>query len=100
MLVFQSSDVSLGSGGELMFAEQIAMIMQQFGYEQTQLLWKVIVDTLLTSLYEKPLTKIPIATCGLKKRYNLYANVAFRSMSRHPYRRQKIKLLSVDCLGI
>lgn len=51
-------NVSLGSGGELMFAEQIAMIMQQFGYEQTQLLLEgEVVDTLLGHLY----TKEPIA---------------------------------------
>lgn len=31
-------DINLGSGGELMFAEQVAMIMQQFGYQQTQIL--------------------------------------------------------------
>ncbi|QNO14068.1 GerMN domain-containing protein [Alkalicella caledoniensis] len=29
---------SLGTNGELMFAEQVAMIMQQFGFERTQIL--------------------------------------------------------------
>ncbi len=43
---------NLGSSGELMFAEQIAMIMQQFGFEQTQILVEGRVgETLLGHLY-------------------------------------------------
>ncbi|NLZ93910.1 MAG: hypothetical protein GX922_07855 [Firmicutes bacterium] len=45
-------DINLGSGGELMFAEQIAMIMQQFGYQQTQILVEgKKVEQLLGHLY-------------------------------------------------
>ena len=43
---------NLGSSGELMFAEQIAMIMQQFGFDQTQILVEGKVgETLLGHLY-------------------------------------------------
>jgi len=43
---------NLGSSGELMFAEQIAMIMQQFGFEQTQILVEGRVEeTILGHLY-------------------------------------------------
>lgn len=43
---------NLGSSGELMLAEQIAMIMEQFGYSRTQILVEgEIKDTLLGSLY-------------------------------------------------
>lgn len=45
-------DINLGFDGELLFAEQVAMIMQQFGYEQTQLLRQgKVVETLLGYLY-------------------------------------------------
>ncbi len=47
---FQASN--LGSSGELMFAEQIAMIMEQFGYDRTQILVEGRVgETLLGHLY-------------------------------------------------
>jgi spore germination protein GerM len=43
---------NLGSSGELMFAEQIAMIMHQFGFDQTQILVGGRVgETLLGHLY-------------------------------------------------
>ncbi|MEC5424841.1 Gmad2 immunoglobulin-like domain-containing protein [Virgibacillus sp. C22-A2] len=43
---------NLGSSGELMLVEQIAMIMQQFGFEQTQLLVEgKVVESLLDHLY-------------------------------------------------
>lgn len=43
---------NLGSTGELMFAEQIAMIMQQFGYDKTQILVEgKVTETLLGHLY-------------------------------------------------
>ncbi len=43
---------NLGSTGELMFAEQIAMIMEQFGFERTQILVEGReVETLLGHLY-------------------------------------------------
>ncbi len=43
---------NLGSSGELMFAEQIAMIMQQFGFDRTQILVKGRVgEALLGHLY-------------------------------------------------
>ncbi|WP_209121323.1 Gmad2 immunoglobulin-like domain-containing protein [Alkalihalobacillus sp. BA299] len=43
---------NLGSSGELMFAEQIAMIMQQFGFDRTQILVEGRVgETLLGHLY-------------------------------------------------
>ena len=32
------SQINLGSSGELMFAEQLAMIMEQFGFDKTQIL--------------------------------------------------------------
>lgn len=45
-------DINLGSSGELMFAEQIAMIMQQFGFDRTQILVEGrIGETLLGHLY-------------------------------------------------
>lgn len=45
-------DSNLGSSGELMFAEQLAMIMQQFGFERTQILVGGRVgETLLGHLY-------------------------------------------------
>ena len=43
---------NLGSSGELMFVEQIAMIMQQFGFDQTQILVEGRVrETLFGHLY-------------------------------------------------
>jgi hypothetical protein len=43
---------NLGSSGELMFAEQIAMVMQQFGFDRTQILVEGRVgETLLGHLY-------------------------------------------------
>lgn len=45
-------DTNLGSTGELMLVEQVSMIMQQFGYEQTQLLIEgQIEESLLGHLY-------------------------------------------------
>jgi hypothetical protein len=45
-------EINLGSSGELMFAEQIAMIMQQFGFDRTQILVEGrIGETLLGHLY-------------------------------------------------
>lgn len=48
---------NLGSTGELMLAEQIAMIMEQFGFKKTQILVEgEIVGTLLGHLYtEEPI---------------------------------------------
>ncbi|HZK23797.1 MAG TPA: Gmad2 immunoglobulin-like domain-containing protein [Oscillospiraceae bacterium] len=47
-------DLNVGFEGELLFAEQVAMIMQQFGYEQTQLLLEgKVVETLFGHLYTK-----------------------------------------------
>lgn len=43
---------NLGSTGELMLAEQLTMIMEQFGYEQTQILVEgEVVESLLGHLY-------------------------------------------------
>jgi hypothetical protein len=43
---------NLGSTGELMFAEQVAMIMEQFGFDRTQILVEGrVVETLLGHLY-------------------------------------------------
>ena len=45
-------DNNLGSSGELMFAEQLSMIMQQFGFDRTQILVEGRVgETLLGHLY-------------------------------------------------
>jgi hypothetical protein len=47
-------DIKIGLDGELLFAEQVAMIMQQFGYEQTQLLVEgKVVETLFEYFYTK-----------------------------------------------
>ncbi|MCT8139207.1 GerMN domain-containing protein [Anaerobacillus sp. CMMVII] len=46
------TELNLGSSGELLFAEQLAMLMQQFGFEQTQILVEGRVgESLLGHLY-------------------------------------------------
>ncbi len=75
---------NLGSSGELMFAEQIAMIMQQFGFDQTQILLEgSIIETFFGSLY----TGDPIVANDpesylwvdeIKSREFVLQNVAFR----------------------
>ncbi|NLM53212.1 MAG: hypothetical protein GX197_10390 [Firmicutes bacterium] len=92
-------DVNLGSGGELMFAEQIAMIMQQFGFEQTQLLLEgEVVDTLLGHLYTKePITaKDPDEYLWVEEkdtREFVLQNVAFRIYEPAPGTEVKDKLV-------
>ncbi|MDG5788532.1 Gmad2 immunoglobulin-like domain-containing protein [Evansella sp. AB-P1] len=81
---------NLGSTGELMFAEQLAMIMEQFGYEQTQILVEGRVgESLLGHLYtgEPIVAKNPESYLWVEEidsRDIVLQNVAFRIFEPAP----------------
>lgn len=81
---------NLGSSGELMFAEQIAMIMKQFGFEQTQILVEGRVEeTLLGHLYtgDPIVAKDPESYLWIDEKKSpeiVLQNVAFRIFEPAP----------------
>ncbi|OIJ09298.1 hypothetical protein BKP35_16640 [Anaerobacillus arseniciselenatis] len=90
---------NLGSSGELMFAEQIAMVMQQFGFEQTQILVEGrIGETLLGHLYTgKPIVaKEPESYQWVDEKDSqeiVLQNVAFRIYEPAPYTNVKDRIV-------
>ncbi|MFN7249499.1 MAG: Gmad2 immunoglobulin-like domain-containing protein [Anaerobacillus sp.] len=82
--------INLGSSGELMFAEQIAMILQQFGFDRTQILVEGRVgETLLGHLYtgEPIIANDPESYLWVEEKDSreiVLQNVAFRIFEPYP----------------